>query len=68
MTIYRNEVTEIEIVSFDDYPVGMVRCFDEVCSEVTLKETCHTVESWRELSAKIEEALLQIHPASTTRV
>ena len=64
MTLYRNEVTEIEIVSFDDYPVGMVRCFDEVCSEVTLKEICHTVESWRELSAQIEAALLAIHPTN----
>ena len=64
MTLYRNEVTEIEIYDYDNEVVGKVKCFDAACSEITVKEHPHTVDSWRELSAQIEAALLAIHPAN----
>jgi predicted lipoprotein with Yx(FWY)xxD motif len=60
---YRCEVTEIEIYAFDQDVAAQVECFDECSSEVKVATSVHTVESWRELSAKIEEALLQIHQA-----
>ena len=62
---YRCEVCVIEIYDFDHEVAAKVECFDEACSSVTITDSAHTVESWRELSAKIEEALLQIHPAIT---
>ena len=62
MSDYRLEVFGIEIVYADDH-AATVKAFDECASEVTLVYKVHTPESWRELSAKIEEALLQIHPA-----
>ena len=67
MSYYKLEVYGIEIVCLDEQ-CAKIECFDEYCSSITISGGLHTVESWRELSAKIEEALLQIHPASTTRV
>ena len=60
---YRCEVSEIDIVDATDELAAKVKCFDEYASSIELHHQCHTVDSWRELSAKIEEALLQIHPA-----
>lgn len=39
-----------------------ITAFDEAASEVTLTETVHTPESWRELSQAIDQALRAIHP------
>ena len=63
MTLYRSEITEVEIHDFEGTLAAKVTCFDDECSEVKVSEQPHNVESWRELSAKIEEALRQIHPA-----
>ena len=61
---YRCEVCMVEIYDFDDEVAAKIQCFDSEASSVTVTDkNVHTVESWRELSAKIEEALLQIHPA-----
>ena len=62
MSHYKLEVYGIEIVCLDEH-MAKIEAFDEVTSSITVISNPHTVESWRELSAKIEEALLQIHPA-----
>ena len=67
MSDYRIEIYGIDITCLDEH-MAKIEAFDEVTSSITVISNPHTVESWRELSAKIEEALLQIHPASTTRV
>ena len=41
--------------------VAAVSCFDEYCAEVSIKETVHTVESWRELAAAIEAAIMRLN-------
>lgn len=63
MTLYRAEVTEVEIHDFEGTHAAKVTCFDDECSLVKVAEQPHNLDSWRELSAKIEEALRQIHPA-----
>lgn len=63
MTLYRSEITEVEIHDFEGTLAAKVTCFDDECSEVTVSEHTHNVDSWRELSAKIEDALRQIHRA-----
>lgn len=59
---YRCELTSIEIYDFDHEVAAKIECFDECSSEVKVQTSVHTVESWRELSAKIEEALMRINP------
>jgi hypothetical protein len=55
--------TMIDIV--DDELCGKVAayvsCHDEHCAEVGIKQTIHTVETWRELSAAIEAAIVQLN-------
>ena len=41
--------------------VACVSVFDEYCAEVLIKETVHTAESWRELAAAIEAAIVQLN-------
>ena len=67
MSDYRVEIFGIDITCLDEH-MAKIEAFDEETSSITVISNPHNVESWRELSAKIEEALLQIHPASTTRV
>ena len=67
MSDYRIEIFGIDITCLDEH-MAKIEAFDEETSSITVISNPHNVESWRELSAKIEEALLQIHPASTTRV
>jgi len=62
MSNYRCEVTAVEICDDDNDSAATVVCFDEFASVIMLSQNTHSPESWRELSAKIEEALLQIHP------
>ena len=62
---YRCEITAIDIVDYENELSAKITAFDECASEVQVTPLAHTVDSWRELSAKIEEALLQIHPAIT---
>lgn len=59
---YRCEVTAVEIFDDDNDSAATVVCCDEFASVITLAQNTHGPDSWRELSAKIEEALLQIHP------
>ena len=63
MSDYRLEVYGIDITDSLGEHCAKIEAFDEVCSSITIISNPHTPESWRELSAKIEEALMQIHPA-----
>ena len=62
MSDYRIEIFGIDITCLDEH-MAKIEAFDEATSSITVISNPHTVDSWRELSAKIEEALLQIHPA-----
>ena len=63
MNGYRLETYGIDITDDLNEHCAKIEAFDEVCSSITIISNPHNPESWRELSAKIEEALLQIHPA-----
>ena len=63
MNGYRLEIYGIDITDDLNELCAKIEAFDEECSSITIIGGPHTVDSWRELSAKIEEALLQIHPA-----
>lgn len=45
---------------FGGHVAAYVSCHDEVCAEVGIKQTIHTLESWRELSAAIGAAIVQL--------
>jgi len=62
MSDYRVEIFGIDITCLDEH-MAKIEAFDEETSSITAISNPHTVESWRELSAKIEEALMQIHHA-----
>jgi len=49
-------LTQIEISDGAEL-CAKVTVQDENCVDVDLRQRCHTLESWRELSAKIEEAI-----------
>ena len=67
MAAYQTEITAIDITSLGELS-ARVTAFDEQCSDVLIGESSlHTVESWRELSAKIEAALLLIHPTGSAK-
>jgi hypothetical protein len=53
--------TAIEITNPDNPVAARVEVFDEVSSEVELVDTVNTAESWRELSAAIESAIVQLN-------
>lgn len=61
MTLYTSYPSAIAVVDFEQKLAAVVTCVDEACSEVKLIDAAHTVESWRELSAQIEQALAAIH-------
>lgn len=66
MAAYLNEITAIDITSLGEL-VARVACFDECCAEVTIDGSLHTAESWRELSAQIEAAILAIHQPGSAK-
>ena len=66
MAAYLNEITAIDITSLGEL-VARVTCFDECCAEVTIDGSLHTAESWRELSAQIEAAILAIHQPGSAK-
>jgi len=66
MAAYLNEITAIDITSLGEL-VARVIAFDECCSEVVIKGSLNTVESWRELSAQIEDAILAIHQPGSAK-
>ena len=66
MAVYQTEITAIDITSLGEL-VARVIAFDECCSEVTIDGSLHTVESWRELSAQIEDAILAIHQPGSAK-
>ncbi len=66
MAAYLNEITAIDITSLGEL-VARVTGFDECCAEVTIDGSLHTAESWRELSAQIEAAILAIHQPDSTK-
>ena len=51
-----------EVEGYDDAKehVFTVRCVDEACAGVDLKQIAHTAASWREVSAEIEKALTML--------
>ena len=53
-------ITEVE--AYDDLQehVFTVRCVDEACASVDLKQSAYTAASWRETAAEIEKALLMM--------
>ena len=65
MAAYLNEITAIDITSLG--VVARVTGFDECRAEVTIDGSLHTVESWRELSAQIEAAILAIHQPGSAK-
>lgn len=67
MAAYLNEITAIDITSLGEL-VARVTGFDEHTSEVTIDGSLHTAESWRELSAQIEAAILAIHQTDSAKV
>ena len=52
-------ITAMEAYEDDkgEMPMFSIEAFDEVSFDVQLKSTVHTLESWRDLSAKIDSAL-----------
>ena len=60
---YTISPTMIDIVDNDfcDTVAAYVSVHDEVCAEVGIKQPIHTVETWRELSAAIEAAIVQLN-------
>ena len=66
MAAYLNEITAIDITSLGELSARVI-AFDEHTSEVTIDGSLHTVESWRELSAQIEAAILAIHQQGSAK-
>jgi len=66
MATYKTESTAIDITS-PGVLEASVTCFDECCVEVNIEGGIHTVESWRELSAQIEAAILTIHQPGSAK-
>lgn len=53
----------VKIEAYDDYSgehVFTVETFDECVATVNLIQSCHTVESWREMAEAITEALKRL--------
>ena len=67
MTDYKTEVTAIDITSLGVLE-ARVTCFDECSSEVNIGGGIHNVDSWRELSAQIEAAILAIRQPCSAKV
>ena len=52
-------ITKCEIYDSEDVGVASVTAFDESTVEIKIDQV-NTLESWRELSAKIEEAIVMM--------
>jgi len=59
MSDYRIEIFGIDITCLDEH-MAKIEAFDEETSSITVISNPHTVESWRELSAKIEATIAEM--------
>jgi len=50
-------ITEIEAYDELKELLFTIKCFDECSVEVTLKQTCHTAQSWQEMAEDIARAI-----------
>ncbi len=58
-------ITSIEAVDEADDLAFTVQTFDSHTASIELKQTVHNVESWRELAADVEKALLMLNLETT---
>jgi hypothetical protein len=56
--------TRFEIVDAGD-ALGKVEMFDEMCATVSIRDCAFTLESWREFSSLVEDALIKMDLEST---